>query len=344
MRLVLCALALVFFADATKIVRPVVIITGANSGIGLAATRQLAALNQYDVVMACRSVERAEAARKTIKVGADNVRVMQLDLADFASIERFCGAWGKSAPIDCLCLNAGVQFTDAKAAVPRTVQGFEETIGTNHLGHWLLVNLLLDNVKKAPRGKIVFTGSGVHNPEEPGGNVGSKAGLGGMEGLQAGFLAPISMVNGQSSYDGDKAYKDSKLCNVATTIELARRLQEEKSKVTCNVFNPGLIPTTGLFRGLNPVFVAIFTFLTRYVFKVAVSEEDGGLRLVKMITDPIIAATTGGYYTANSLNEFGAFVPISPSKEAQDPAVGKKLWQLSEKVVLAAKERSKSLQ
>ena len=335
----LILLALLGVAHTAVQQRPVVVITGANSGVGLAATRQLAALNTYDVVMACRSVDRAEAARGTIPQGSgrDNVSVMRLDLADIASIQDFCSTWGKR-PINCLCLNAGVQFSDAKAAVPRTKQGFEETIGTNHLGHFLLANLLLDNVKAAGKGRIIFTGSGVHNPSEPGGNVGSKAGLEGMRGLEEGFLDPVSMING-GPYDGDKAYKDSKLCNVATSIELARRLQSQKSDVVSCVFNPGLIPTSGLFRGLNPLFVGIFTFLTRYVFKVAVSEEEGGDRLVTMVTSPLVSSTFGGYWTANTLADFGKLVLSTPSKEAQDPEVGRRLWSLSERVLLEAKGR-----
>jgi protochlorophyllide reductase len=95
-----------------------------------------------------------------------------------------------------------------------------------------------------------------------GGKVGSKATLGDMSGLRAGFLPPVSMID-NSAYDPDKAYKDSKLCNVMTSFELARRLQQSKSSVTCNVLNPGLIPTTGLFRTINPIFVFIFTILTR---------------------------------------------------------------------------------
>jgi len=314
--------------------RPTVIITGGNSGVGFAAMRQLAALNTHDVVIACRSLERGKTAVNSLSIGKENVKVELLDLADFQSIREFCTRWDKNRPIDVLCLNAGVQFNDAKS-VPRTKQGFEETIGVNHIGHWLLVNLLLENVKKSSAGRLVFTGSGVHNPEEPGGNVGSKAGLENMAGLEQGFLPPVCMINGQNEYDGDKAYKDSKLCNVITTIELARRLQAQRSAVTCNVFNPGLIPTTGLFRGLNPVFVAIFTVLTRYIFRVAVSEEEGGARLVKMITDPVIGKTTGGYYSANG-KDFGSFIPISASKEAVDPSVGKRLWTLTENVVLKA--------
>jgi protochlorophyllide reductase len=93
-----------------------------------------------------------------------------------------------------------------------------------------------------------------------------------------GFKDPITMAD-NTDYDPDKSYKDSKLCNVMTSIELARRLAGKKSTVTCNVMNPGLIPTTGLFRDLNPLFVFIFTILTTYVFKVASSEEEVRVRI-----------------------------------------------------------------
>jgi protochlorophyllide reductase len=334
------ALCLCYLATTTTAARlPVVVITGASRGIGLAATKQLAATLAYDVVVACRSKERAEAALASLPPQhRARVELVELDLADFGSINKFCQQWGKTRKIDALCLNAGVQFTDAKE-VPRTRQGFEETIGVNHIGHWLLANLLLENVKQGGGGRIVWTASGVHNPEEPGGNVGSKAGLGEMEGLRAGFLPPISMVNGQEKYDGDKAYKDSKLCNVITTIEMARRLQKDGSSVTCNCFNPGLIPTTGLFRGLNPVFVAVFTVLTRYVFKVAVSEEVGGERLVRMISDPVVGKTTGGYFSANSTSSFNSFGPLTASTEATDETVGRRLWDLTERVVLKAAQK-----
>ena len=116
--------------------RPTVIITGGNSGVGFAAMRQLAALNTHDVVIACRSLERGKAAVNSLSVGKENVKVELLDLADFQSIREFCARWDKNRPIDVLCLNAGVQFNDAKY-VPRTKQGFEETIGVNHIGHWL---------------------------------------------------------------------------------------------------------------------------------------------------------------------------------------------------------------
>ena len=255
------------------------IITGANRGIGYQAALQLAATDEWRVVMACRSEERGLAALNTFTKGKDNCVVEKLDLGDIKSIKDFTKKWG-TQNIDCLALNAGIQHSKSGFGgkengldIVRTKQGFEDTVGTNHIGHFLLVNLLMGNVNKE-KGRIVFVGSGVHNPEEGGGNVGSKATLGDFSGFKQGFNDPNNMVDG-SEYDPDKAYKDSKLCNVMLTMEMARQLKEKGSKVTVNVMNPGLIPTTGLFRDINFIFVVLFTFLTKYVFKVTSSEEEG---------------------------------------------------------------------
>ncbi len=95
--------------------------------------------------------------------------------------------------------------------------------------------------------------------------------MGELAGLQDGFKAPISMISG-AAFDSDKAYRDSKLCNILTTKELSRRLAESNSQVTCNCLSPGLIPTTGLFREYNPYLVGIFNYFMQYVFQIAVSK------------------------------------------------------------------------
>lgn len=87
----------------------------------------------------------------------------------------------------------------------------------------------------------------------------------------------------------------------------------------------------GLFRDLNPIFVAIFTLLTRYVFRVAVSEEVGGERLAYMITNPILNSVTGAYYSGDPLS--GEFKLYEVSDEAKDERTGKKLWSLTENLV-----------
>lgn len=137
--------------------------------------------------------------------------------------------------------------------------------------------------------------------------------------------------------DGDKAYKDSKLCNVITCLELAKRLKSKRSKVTANVMNPGLIPTTGLFRAFSPLFVLPFTFLTRYVFKVAASEDDGGQRLAYMIKSPELDGVSGMYLSTEQAGlGLSAFKPITPSIEARDEKKAAKFWELTDKLISKA--------
>lgn len=173
----------------------------------------------------------------------------------------------------------------------------------------------------------------VHNPEEAGGNVGSRASLGSFAGLHQGFLDPVTMIDG-GSFDPDKAYKDSKLCNVMTALELAQRLHATGSDITCNVMNPGLVPTSGLFKNFNPLFVAAFTVLTRYVFKVAVSDQVAGHRLAYMVTSADLDGVSGKYFSAKAGD--AKLVEVEPSKEAQDASKAAELWELTEGLIMRA--------
>lgn len=117
--------------------------------------------------------------------------------------------------------------------------------------------------------RLVVTASSVHDPDTPGGNVGPGATLGELKGF-VDFLEKgerFEMVDG-APYNADKAYKDSKLLNVLFTEEMTRRLAARGSKVTCNCFSPGLIPSTGLFRSQNPLFVGLFNFIAVQVLGV----------------------------------------------------------------------------
>lgn len=310
-----------------------VIITGGNRGIGLSACKQLASTNDWNIILACRSKLSAEQALSSIpkSAGRDNIEVEELDLADFKSIKAFSKRILDSKRlINVLACNAGIQLSSSPvgkdgSSVKRTNDGFEATVGVNHIGHFYLIQLLLGALKRQKGSRVVIVGSGVHNPDEAGGDVGSKATLGDMQGLAGGFRGSTSMVDG-GEYDADKAYKDSKLCNVITALELSRRLKAERADVTCNVMNPGLIPTTGLFRELNPVFVFVFTLLTRYVFKVAVPVEEGGRRLSFMISDPSLEGVTGQYFTGKAGK--AEFIPYAASKEALDTTKAKMFWEL----------------
>eukprot|EP01039_Chlorochromonas_danica_P003947 gene3947-4319_t len=286
---------------------------------------------QYKIILANRSKEKTLKAFEYLPSQyKTRTQFEELDLADLSSIRAFAQRWGNE-PIDCLALNAGLSF--AKGQSPAyTKEGYELTVGTNHLGHFLLLNLLLPNVAKSPEGRIVFTASSVHNPEERGGDVGLPAGLKDMKGLKSNLKAPNNMIDG-SEYDPDKAYKDSKLCNVLTCLELNQRLKQDPkySHVTANCFNPGLVPTSGLFRYQNPFFSGIFSFLMRNVFKLAVSEEKAGSRLVYMIDSADLRGKTGRYFTAKASDD--QLYEVTPSREAQDVNKAKQLWQISEGLV-----------
>src|SRR5215208_5952822 len=180
------------------------IITGANSGIGLAAARALGAAGAR-VVLAVRSVDKGNTAATTIP-GDREVR--RLDVADLSSIRAFADEW--EGDVDVLVNNAGVM------AVPesRTADGFEMQIGTNHLGHFALTNLLLPQV----RDRVVSVASGAHR-------------MGKID------LDDLNWEN--RGYDRWRAYGQSKLANLLFTLELQRRLDEVGSDVRAVAAHPG---------------------------------------------------------------------------------------------------------
>ena len=341
-------------ADATppspaRRLRKRVLITGPNSGIGFDGACKLAALG-FDVVLACRTLAKAEDAAERIRARAreaDGASLLgelipaECDLSDLGSVRRFAASAAGSAPIDALVLNAGVQYSGDND-VRRTADGFEITVGTNHLGHFLLTELMLPRLEQAvgtsPDGtapRVVVTASEVHDPASPGGNVGLGAGLGGLAGLKASG-ADFQMLDG-SEYNADKAYKDSKLCNVLFARELQRRLSAANSAVTVNAFGPGLITRTGFFRYQNPLFVKLFDFATNDIFHVAETVDGGGDCLVYMATSPALEGKGGLYYNNGIAPGEGKtghkFERGEVSAEARDDAEAAALWQYSERLV-----------
>ena len=326
-----------------------VLVTGPNSGIGFDGACKLAALG-FDVVLACRTLAKAEDAAERIRArvreaGGDpfsgELIPAECDLGDLGSVRRFAASAAGAAPLDALVLNAGVQYSGDND-VRRTADGFEITVGTNHLGHFLLTELMLPRLEQAvgtsPDGtapRVVVTASEVHDPASPGGNVGLGAGLGDLAGLKASG-ADFQMLDG-SEYNADKAYKDSKLCNVLFARELQRRLSAANSAVTVNAFGPGLITRTGFFRYQNPLFVKLFDFATNDIFHVAETVDGGGDCLVYMATSPALEGKGGLYYNNGIAPGEGKtghkFERGEVSAEARDDAEAAALWQYSERLV-----------
>ncbi|XVE49891.1 hypothetical protein DITRI_Ditri01bG0118500 [Diplodiscus trichospermus] len=186
-------------------------------------------------------------------------------------------------PLDVLVCNAAVYLPTAKEPT-YTAEGFELSVGTNHLGHFLLARLLLDDLKQSdyPYKRLIIVGSITGNTNTLAGNVPPKANLGDLRGLVRGLngLESSPMIDG-GDFDGAKAYKDSKVCNMLTMQEFHRRYHEETGITFASLY-PGCIATTGLFREHIPLFRLLFPPFQKYITKGYVSEEEAGRRLAQV--------------------------------------------------------------
>lgn len=138
-----------------------VIVTGASSGLGLATAKALAETGKWNIIMGCRDFLKAERAAKSVGMSKENYTVMHLDLASLDSVRQFVDNFQRSGmPLDVLVCNAAVYLPTAKEPT-FTAEGFELSVGTNHLGHFLLSRLLLDDMKKSdyPSKRLIIVGS-----------------------------------------------------------------------------------------------------------------------------------------------------------------------------------------
>ena len=210
-----------------------VIITGANSGLGFNAARKIAAYSKdFELILACRNPEKAQSAKDQIisGTGNPNVSVMQLDTSSLKSVRAFAAEYKEKVnrPVYALLCNAGISGVgaDKKQFTP---EGFDILFATNHLGHFLLTNLMLPYMEKD--GKIIVTASDMHNPPLREGET--------FEWLGTEALAHPDDAMAVNSI----RYSYSKLCNVYFVYELARRLKAQNSQIKVNAFNPGLMRT-----------------------------------------------------------------------------------------------------
>ncbi|XP_073300855.1 protochlorophyllide reductase-like [Primulina huaijiensis] len=308
-----------------------VLITGASSGLGLATAKSLAESGKWDVVMACRDFLKAEKAAKFVGMAKENYTIMHLDLSSLESVRQFVENFKRSGrPLDVLVCNAAI-YQPTASEPSFTAEGFELSVGTNHLGHFLLSRLLLDEIKKSdyPSKRLIIVGSITGNTNTLAGNVPPKANLGDLRGLQGGLngLNSSAMIDG-GDFDGAKAYKDSKVCNMLIMQEFHRRYHEETGIAFASLY-PGCIATTGLFREHIPLFRLLFPPFQKYITKGFVSEEESGKRLAQVVSDPSL--TKSGVYW--SWNKDSASFENQLSQEASDSDKARKVWEVSEKLV-----------
>ena len=320
--------------SALQSVRRHILLTGGSSGIGFQAAALLLQ-DGHSLTLPCR--DAATAAGLSERLGS-RASTPVCDLADLSSVE--CCAQSLLAegePIDTLVLNAGLQYSGW--AEPRwSSQGFELTIAVNHLAHQALLQQLLPLLVQGTAARLVVTASEVHDPSSAGGKVGQPAGLGGLAGLRQGPGAP--MLDGSASFNAEKAYKDSKLCNLLMARELERQLREQGRPLPVLAWSPGLvIPRSkdGFFRhsrSHNPGAQALFALVARDLLRLTETPQRAGALLAGLATGLVPQArseSSGFQYWSNRVLAPGRlrFEPGQPSSEACSDVLARQLWDLS---------------
>ena len=312
-----------------------VLITGTTSGVGLNALKSLVDRG-WTVVTANRDPIRAAAAANSLGIDSARVHHLRMDLGDLESVrvgvETLVPSLG--LPLDALVINAAVYKPRLKQP-EWSPQGYEISMATNHLGHFLLIQMLLEDLKRSthPSRRVVIMGTVTANSKELGGKIPipAPADLGDLSGFKAGFKAPIAMASGKSFKPG-KAYKDSKLCNMITTQELHRRLHDSTGIVFSSLY-PGCVADTPLFRNTPRAFQTIFPWFQKNVTGGYVSQALAGERLAQVVADPAFAVSGVHWSWGNRQKKDGKQFGQELSDKASNPATAEAMWATSMQLV-----------
>jgi len=282
--------------------RKTVVITGTTSGLGKATLQSLANRGDWYIICANRDPTRMDKIAKE-EMGltdADYVS-MNVDLMSFDSTRKFCSELKTSLGskgLDALICNAAI-YKPADPIPRYSEDGIEASLQSNHLSHFLMISGLFTSLQKAKNARVTVVGSITGNTNSIGGGlVWPRADLGELKGMQS-WNEPgdkITMIDGKS-FNGAKAYKDSKVCNMMTANELHSRYHEATG-ITFNTMYPGCIAETPLFREKRQWFRTLFPVFMKYVTGGYVSEKEAGDRLGQTVWDPI-CAESGKYWSWN---------------------------------------------
>jgi protochlorophyllide reductase len=312
--------------------KPTVIITGASSGVGLYTAKAMANKG-WHVVMACRDLAKAQTAAQSVGILKDSYTIIHIDLGSLDSVRQFVNNFRASGKtLDALLCNAAIYMPLIKEPL-RSPEGYELTMTTNHLAHFLLCNLLLEDLRKSSYGdrRLVILGTVTHNPDELGGKIPPRPDLGNLEGFAAGFKEPVSMIDCKK-FEPVKAYKDSKVCNVLTMRELHRRYHN-LTGITFTSLYPGCVAETPLFRNHYPLFQKIFPLFQKYITGGYVSQELSGERVASVIADPEYKQSGAYWSWGNRQKKDRKSFVQKVSPQARDDEKAERLWDLSAKLV-----------
>ncbi len=289
--------------DIPDMTGKIVIMTGANSGIGYEATRALAQ-NGATVVMACRNMQKANDAAERLHalVLAKNLDVMGLDLSSLESVRQFAAAFlAKYDRLDLLINNAGLM------AIPfsLTKDGFESQIGVNHLGHFALTGLLLEQLLATPASRIINISSGAHKMGK----------------------IHIERFTNDNDYSPFGAYGQSKLANLLFTYELQRKLTATNTSTISVAAHPGG-SNTNLANNVDSRFMRLLMPIFSLIMQ---SAAMGALPTLRAATDS--NAQGGDYYGPGGFQEMrGHPQKVASNELSHDKALAQRLWSASEEL------------
>lgn len=309
-----------------------VVITGASSGVGLYAAKALADRG-WHVVMACRDLSKAQKAAQTVGIPQGSYTLMEIDLGSLEKVREFVRIFrARGMSLDALVCNAAIYMPLLKEPL-RSPEGYELSVTTNHLGHFLLCNLMLEDLKKSSYRdrRLVILGTVTHNPDELGGKIPPQPDLGDFKGFAEGFKEPISMIDGKK-FEPVKAYKDSKVCNILTMRELHRRYHES-TDITFSSLYPGCVAETPLFRNHYPLFQKLFPLFQKYITGGYVSQELAGERVAAVVADPEYRQSGAYWSWGNRQKKDRKSFVQKVSAQARDDEKGDRMWELSAKLV-----------
>lgn len=272
------------------------IVTGGNTGIGKAVALEFAQ-RKGRVILACRDIQKANSAaldiRKELKFDAD-VGVCQLDLSSFASIRNFVACIKQNEEnIHILVNNAGLM----SCPYTKSVDGFEMQFAVNHLGHFLLTNLLLDTMKNKDDARIIVVSSSLYK----------KVNL------------DLTNYNNQQGYMPFEAYARSKLANILFAHELSKRLP---AGITVNSMHPGIVWTELARHKLTNIALKVLYNISAYFL--LRKPQEAAQTILYMATEPSLKDSSGKYFGDCRLEEL--------KDTAKDDKMSKKLWEISEKL------------
>ncbi|MDY0198274.1 MAG: oxidoreductase [Tenuifilaceae bacterium] len=283
-----------------------VVVTGGNSGLGFETAKALAQKGA-DVVLACRSESKGEAAKTAIltEYPEAKVIVMALDLMDLSSIKSFAQMFTKSySQLHILINNAGIMTSPYGL----TKDGFESQMGTNHLGHFALTGLLLDTLVRTPNSRVVVVSSLAHR--------------------QWKISFDNTLFENAQGYNSMRAYARSKLANLLFTYELQRKFEAKGINNLVVAAHPGA-SFTNLGRHLEGKF--LFKVLRPLIIKVLPTPKSGALPQLRAAVDTNVKG--GEFYGPSGLMELSGYpVLVKSTKASHNAEDAQKLWTISEEL------------